>query len=65
MFRKFMSFSGPGHRTSKMIFKSTYIYQNNSKLQSKKNGTSLSFLDLSQEVIPLGLAQSRHSPALP
>lgn len=38
MFRKFMSFSGAGHRTSKMIFKSTYIYQNNSKLQSKKMG---------------------------
>ena len=29
------------------------IYQNNSKLQSKKNGTSLSFLDLSQDVNPL------------
>ena len=61
MFRKFMSFSGTGHRTSKMIFKSTYIYQNNSKLQSKKNGTSLSFLDLSQEVIPLGFEPRTHT----
>ena len=60
MFRKFMSFSGTGHRTSKMIFKSTYIYQNNSKLQSKKNGTSLSFLDLSQEVNPLRLELRTH-----
>ncbi|GEM_PF-2205298 len=29
------------------------IHQNISKLQGKKNGTSLSFLDLSQEVNPL------------
>lgn len=65
MFRKFMSFSGAGHRTSKMIFKSTYIYQNNSKLQSKKNGTSLSFLDLSQEVIPLGLEPKTHTLKVP
>lgn len=30
-----------------------YLYQNTSKLQGKKNGTSKSFLDLSQEVNPL------------
>lgn len=35
------------------------MYQNTSKLQDKKNGTSLSFLDLSQEVIPLGLKLSK------
>ncbi len=29
------------------------IHQNISKLQGKKNGTSLSFLDLSQDVNPL------------
>src|SRR5690606_26455759 len=65
LFPEFLEFDGTQHRTPRLNSAIALIYQNNSKLQGKKNGTSLSFLDLSQEVIPQGLAQSRHSPALP
>jgi hypothetical protein len=39
------------------------ICQNINKLQDEKIRTSLSFLDLSQEVIPLGFVQPRMAPA--
>lgn len=54
MFPEFLEFDGTRHRTQKINSAIMLIYQNNSKLQSKKNETNLSFLDLSQEVIPLG-----------
>lgn len=53
MFPKFLILDGTQHRTARINFGIMLIYQNNNKLQSKKNGTSLSFLDLSQEVNPL------------
>ncbi|HLS37736.1 MAG TPA: hypothetical protein VK023_05640 [Sphingobacterium bovisgrunnientis] len=65
MFPEFLEFDGTRHRTARLNSVVAIIYQNNNKLQSKKNGTSLSFLDLSQEVTPLGLAQPRNSPARP
>lgn len=55
MFPEFLEFDGTRHRTARLNSAVALICQNNSKLQSKKNETSLSFLDLSQEVIPLGL----------
>ena len=65
MFPKFLSFYETQHRTPKINSASTYICQNMSELWGNKKGANLLFSDLSQEVIPLGLAQSRHSPALP
>lgn len=53
MFPNFLEFDGTRHRTQKINSAIMLIYQNTSKLQGKKNGTSLSFLDLSQEVNPL------------
>src|SRR5690606_28256864 len=50
MFPDFLEFDGTRHRTPRLNSAIALIYQNNSKLQGKKNGTSLSFLDLSQEV---------------
>ena len=55
MFPDFLVFDGTQHRTPKINSAILLMYQNTSKLQGKKNGTSLSFLDLSQDVIPLGL----------
>lgn len=55
MFPDFLVFDGTQHRTPKINSAILLMYQNTSKLQDKKNGTSLSFLDLSQDVIPLGL----------
>ncbi|RKE47189.1 recombinase family protein, partial [Sphingobacterium detergens] len=54
MFPEFLEFDGKLHRTSRLNSAVNLIYQGTSKLDGKKNGTSLSFLDLSQEVIPLG-----------
>ena len=65
MFPDFLEFYGTRHRTPKLNSAITLIYQNKSKLQGKKNGTSLSFLDLSHQVIPLGLAQPRIPPTRP
>lgn len=53
MFPDFLEFDGTQHRTPRLNSAIALIYQNNSKLQGKKNGTSLSFLDLSQEVNPM------------
>ena len=50
MFPEFLEFDGTRHRTQRLNSAITLMYQNTSKLQDKKNGTSLSFLDLSQEV---------------
>ncbi|WP_270089885.1 hypothetical protein [Sphingobacterium sp. SYP-B4668] len=61
MFPDFLVFDGTQHRTPKINSAILLMYQNTSKLQGKKNGTSLSFLDLSQDVIPLGLVRS-HNP---
>ncbi len=60
MFPDFLEFDGTQHRTLRLNSAIALIYQNNSKLQSKKNGTSLSFLDLSQEVTPLRLELRTH-----
>src|SRR5690606_23509415 len=50
MFPDFLEFDGVQHRTPRLNSAITLIYQNNNELQGKKKGTSLSFLDLSQEV---------------
>lgn len=50
IFPEFLEFDGTRHRTQRLNSAVMLIYQNNSKLQSKKNGTSLSFLDLPREV---------------
>ena len=55
MFPDFLVFDGTQHRTPKINSAILLMYQNTSKLQGKKNGTSLSFLDLSQDVTQLGL----------
>ena len=55
IFPDYLEFDGVQHRTPRLNSAIALIYQNNSKLQGKKNGTSLSFLDLSQEVTRLGL----------
>ena len=47
-------FLGTRHRTPRLNSAIALIYQNNSKLQGKKNGTSLSFLDLSPRSDPTG-----------
>ncbi len=61
MFPDFLEFDGTQHRTPRLNSAIALIYQNNSKLQGKKNGASLSFLDLSQEVIPLGFEPRTHT----
>ncbi len=61
MFPEFLEFDGSRHRTQRLNSAITLMYQNTSKLKDKKNGTSLSFLDLSQEVIPLGLEPRAHT----
>ena len=61
MFPDFLEFDGSQHRTPRLNSAIAFIYQNTSKLKRKKNGTSLSFLDLSQEVIPLGFEPRTHT----
>src|SRR5690554_2725319 len=61
MFPDFLEFDGTQHRTPRLNSAIALIYQNVSKLRSKKNGTSLSFLDLSQDVIPLGFEPRTHT----
>ena len=60
MFPEFLEFDGTRHQTPRRNSAIALIYQNNSKLQGKKNGTSLSFLDLSREVTPLRLELRTH-----
>lgn len=55
MFPKNLVFDGNRHRTQRLNTALDLIYFKTNKLKGKKNGTSLSFLDLSQEVIWLGL----------
>jgi len=50
MFPDFLVFDGTRHRTPRLNSAIALIYHNTSKLQGKKNGTNLSFLDLSQDV---------------
>lgn len=59
MFPENIVFDGTQHRTQRLNSAAMLIYQRSSDLAGKKNGTSLSFLDLSQEVIPLGLKLSK------
>ncbi len=54
IFSEFLEFDGTRHRTQRLNSAVTLFYRNTNHLEGKKNGTSLSFLDLSQEVIPLG-----------
>src|SRR5690554_1144057 len=54
IFPDYLEFDGVQHRTRRLNSAIALIYQNNNKLQGK-NGTSLSFLDLSQDVTRLGL----------
>lgn len=61
MFPEFLVFDGTQHRTSKINSAITLIYQNNNKLLDKNKGTNLSFLDLSLQVIPLGLEPRAHT----
>src|SRR5690606_27169700 len=62
MFPDFLEFDGVQHRTPRLNSAITLIYQNNNELQGKKKGTSLSFLDFSQEVEPEGFEpSSKHS----
>src|SRR5690606_34371967 len=53
MFPEFLEFDGTQHRTARLNSAIALIYQSNSKLQGKKNGTNLLFSDLSQSVNPL------------
>ncbi|WP_394330795.1 hypothetical protein, partial [Galbibacter marinus] len=55
MFPDFLEFDRTTHRIPSLNYAIALIYQNNSKLNGKKNGASLPFLDLSQEVTRLGL----------
>ena len=61
MFPDFLVFDGTQHRTPKINSAILLMYQNTSKLQDKKNGTSLSFLDLSQDVTRLGFEPRTHT----
>lgn len=61
MFPEFLEFDGTQHRTARLNSAIALIYQNNSKLQGKKNGTNLLFSDLSQSVIPLGFEPRTHT----
>ena len=61
MFPEFLVFDGTQYRTARLNSAISLMYQNTSKLLGKKNGTSLSFLDLSQEVIPLGFEPRTHT----
>lgn len=60
MFPDFLEFYGTRHRTPRLNSVIALIYQNNNKLQGKKNGTSLSFLDLPLSVTPLRLELRTH-----
>ena len=62
MFPDFLEFDGTRHRTPRINSAITLMYQNTSKLKDKKSGTSLSFLDLSQEVVPPGFEPRQTVP---
>ena len=55
MFPENLHFDGTQHRTTRVNAAVLLIYKKMSEIQGKKNGTSLSFLDLSQDVTRLGL----------
>ena len=54
-------FDGNIHRTPRVNEVIRLMYQKTSILEGKKNGTNLSFVDLSQEVIPLGFEPRTHT----
>ncbi|GAB0157823.1 hypothetical protein CHRYSEOSP005_31090 [Chryseobacterium sp. Alg-005] len=62
MFPEFLVFDGTLHRTPRLNSAVEFIYQNTSKLNIKKNGTNLSFLDLSREVTAEGFEPSLSEP---
>ncbi len=61
MFPEYLEFDGNQHRTPRLNSAIHLIYQNNSKLKSKKNGTNLAFADLSQQVTRLGFEPRTHT----
>ena len=54
-------FDGTQHRTQRVNEVIKLIYQKTSMLEGYKKGTNLSFVDLSQEVIPLGFEPRTHT----
>ena len=61
IFPDFLIFDGTRHRTLRMNSAVELIYQDTNKLNGKKNGTNLSFLDLSQQVTRLGFEPRTHT----
>lgn len=62
MFPDFLEFDGTKHRTPRLNSAIALIYQSNNKLQSQKNGTSLSFFDLSRWVHPARIELASSEP---
>ncbi len=62
MFPENLEFDGTLLRTSRINFAVNLIYQNNSKLKLKKNGTNLNFIDLSRSVDPQGFEPRQTVP---
>ena len=62
IFPDFLVFDGTQHRTTKINYSVALIYQNNNELKQKNNGTNLSFLDLSQEVVLPGFEPGQTGP---
>lgn len=54
IFPDFLVFDGTQYRTAKINSAFTLIYQNNSELRRKNNGTNLKKIDLSRSVVPPG-----------
>lgn len=62
MFPEKLTFDGFQHRTTRINEALNLMLLINSKIQSKKNGTNPSFLDLSHQVIPTGLEPISKEP---
>ena len=62
MFPDFLEFDGTKYRTPRLNSAIALIYQSNNKLQSQKNGTSLSFFDLSRWVHPARIELASSEP---
>ena len=62
MFPEKLEFDGTLLRTCRINFAVNLIYQNNSKLKLKKNGTNLNFIDLSRSVDPQGFEPRQTVP---
>src|SRR5690606_23367790 len=61
IFPEKLVFTGDAYRTTRVNYAVQLIYSMDKAFVEKENGTSLSILDLSHQVIPLGLEPRTHT----